>query len=101
SLLQTQMCVPEFRVRNARHCFGPNVRIAKLYLPILAYIVFKQITQQRRNPCRRMNSVGDVTDRNIFDLPVGEELLPQRARDFAMFATDTVGGSTHANSQRC
>src|ERR1043165_4233822 len=101
SLFQTQMCIPYFVVRNARNRCGPDVRITELCLPILAHVLFKQVTQERRDPGRRVHAVGYVSDRNFFEFFIGPELLPQRARHFSMFATHTVGGPAHANSQRC
>src|SRR6185436_8441530 len=101
SLLQTQMRIPYFLIGNARYSFGPTVLITKLCLPILAHMLFKQVTQERRDPCRRVNSVGDVTDRNIFQLLIGPKFLPQRARHFSVFATHAVGRAAQANCQWC
>src|ERR1044072_9836486 len=100
SLLQTHMGIPNFLVGNARHCFGPHVRVTKLRLPILAHVLFKQVAPEWRDTCRRVNSVGYVTDSNIFKLLIGKQLLPQRARHFSVLATHTVRGPAHANGQR-
>src|ERR1044071_7110614 len=101
SLLQAQMCIPYFLVGDTRYSFGPTVLVTKLCLPILAHMLLKQVTQERRDPRRRVNSVSDVTDGNIFELLIGPELLPQRPRHFSVLATGAVGGPAHANGQRC
>src|SRR6185503_7834492 len=101
SLLQAQMCIPYFLIGNARNSFSPTILVTKLCLPIAAYMLFKQVTQERRDPRRRVNSVSDVGDRNIFELLIGPKLLPQGTRYFSVFATHTVGRAAHANCQRC
>src|ERR1051326_858132 len=98
-LFQLHVRLPQLLVRNSRSCLSPRVWIAKRRFPNLAHKVFQQVTKQRRDPRRSMNSVGDVTDRNLFELLVRPELLPQRARNFTVFTTHTIRRATHSNRE--
>src|SRR5205085_4482026 len=100
SLLQTHVSCPEPFVRNSRDRFTPILRIAKCRFPVLTNILLEQVTQQQRDPGRGMNSIRDVTDRDLFDFPFGPEFLPERARNFSMLATHAIGRTTHPNRQR-
>src|SRR6185369_7990039 len=97
---KTHMSVPQLFVRNARDHLSPNFPIGNLRVPIVPDMTLDEITQRRRHPCRRMNAIRDVRDRNFIELHARKDLLPERARNFSMLATDAVGRATHANRER-
>src|SRR6185369_13746380 len=97
---QSHVSIPQLFIRNARDHLSPNFPISNLRVPIMPDMTLNQITQRRRHPRRRVNTVRDVSDRNLFELHARKDLLPKRARHFAMLATDAVGRATHANRER-
>src|SRR5690349_6166209 len=100
TLLQHRVRDPQLFIRDARHRFTPRTLIAQLLLPVLTDVFLKQMTQQRRDPRRRVRAVRDVTDRHIFDGIARKQFLPKRARNFTVLPAHTVRRTTHANRER-
>src|SRR5215213_1908034 len=97
---QTHVGVPQLFIRNTRECLSPRLSVPKFCVPIVPDMILNEVPQRRRDPCRRMNAVRDVTDRNFLDRPAGKKSLPEGTRNFTVFATHAVSRATHANSER-
>src|SRR5438105_9001691 len=95
------MRFPQLGTRNVFDAVRPCARVTRPLDPIFADALLVHASQQRRDPRSRMNAVRHRSDRHFIRLLVGPHLLPKGARDFAMFATDAVSRSAHAQSQRC
>src|SRR5215212_4555191 len=63
-------------------------------------MMLDEVTQRRRHPCRRMNAVSDVTDRNLFERLARKEFLPKCLRNVAMLAAHAISRATHADRER-
>src|SRR5258705_12027548 len=91
---------PQFLVWYACHALFPTQPVSQLSRPILAYVLLVKMAQQGRDPGRRMDSIGNMANRNLFQFPFGPEPLPERTRNLFMLEADSVCRSTHSNRQR-
>src|SRR6185503_4318993 len=88
--LETHVSVPKIFVRNTRDRFRPDLLVSNFRIPVVADMLLNQITQRRRNPGRSMNTVRDVSDRDLFERFTGKKFLPECPRNFAVLAAHAV-----------
>src|SRR5687768_14375194 len=91
---------PEVFISDPRHRITPRTLVQELCVPILAHVLLEHPTQQRRDPSRHMNAVSYVRNRNVRHSFSRKQLLPQRARNFAVLAADSVRRPAHTNRKR-
>jgi hypothetical protein len=99
-LLEQQVRAPQLLVRHPADALRPEFGVALALLPVLRDILLVEVAYERRDPRRRVHTVGDRSDRDFVGAAAGEGFEPQRARDLAVLAADAVRRAAHLQSQR-